>query len=148
LGFKLSKGGEEIALMRHTSVFPDTTDYILFGPQTEDVSYGRSYDASIFWVYFNTATPNASNGTISVGEQAFFKTAIYPNPYSDHLSLKNVLDQKLRVSIFNLQGQQLDEFEMLPFQVLKWHDTFSEGMRIVRVTNGTFTHVSRVLKVN
>ena len=50
--FKLSKSGEEIALFYDPNGAADTVDYISYGAQTTDVSYGRSFDASPQWVFF------------------------------------------------------------------------------------------------
>ncbi len=66
--FKLSKGGEEIALFD-----PDgnMVDHIIFGPQLPDVSYGRKPDGSNDWFYFGDPTPKASNSTIAYSNNLF-----------------------------------------------------------------------------
>ncbi|MBN2520818.1 MAG: lamin tail domain-containing protein [Bacteroidales bacterium] len=58
--FKLSKEGEEIALYNPEGVI---VDYISFGIQLNDVSFGRKPDGSSSWYFFGEPTPNASNST-------------------------------------------------------------------------------------
>ncbi|OQX76000.1 MAG: hypothetical protein B6D64_10645 [Bacteroidetes bacterium 4484_276] len=59
LGFKLSGGGEEIALFTPDSVL--LIDSKVFGPQTEDYSMGRQPDGGSIWNYFDQPTPGSSN---------------------------------------------------------------------------------------
>lgn len=59
--FKLSAGGEEIAL-----VDPDGTtiiDSYVYDAQSLDVSEGRSPDGADNWIFMSDATPGSSNGT-------------------------------------------------------------------------------------
>ena len=60
LGFKLSSGGEDIAIVEENG--RAIIDSYTFGPQTTDVSMGRLPDGSDNWVSFSTPTPGASNG--------------------------------------------------------------------------------------
>ncbi len=58
LGFKLSSGGEMIALF--DAAFNEI-DKVLFGPQTTDVSQGRSPNGSVRFGYFLLPTPGLEN---------------------------------------------------------------------------------------
>lgn len=61
LNFKLSADGEAISLR-----LPDGTtivDEVLFGPQNDDVSYGRSTDGNTAFQFFVTPSPGVSNNT-------------------------------------------------------------------------------------
>jgi len=59
LGFKLSGKGEEIVFYEQNAV--TLIDAIAFGAQSGDVSFGREPDGSAHWVFFEQATPGASN---------------------------------------------------------------------------------------
>ena len=63
LGFKLSRSGEDVGLF-------DTDGQILidglsFGPQQNDVSYGRSIDGGGQWQFFESPSPGAANSQAS-----------------------------------------------------------------------------------
>jgi hypothetical protein len=60
--FKLSGGGEEIVLFADDAHANMPIDWITFGPQTPDVSYGRRPDGAAMWTTFTTPTPGGSNG--------------------------------------------------------------------------------------
>ena len=56
---KLSAGGEDIGVFG-----PDGTtqvDALSYGPQTSDISFGRTTDGGPDWQFFLSPTPNASN---------------------------------------------------------------------------------------
>jgi len=68
LGFKLSGSGEQIGLFApdgHTVV-----DTLTFGPQEQDISYGRQPDGSDNWFYFQQPTPGQCNESAGVSEKA------------------------------------------------------------------------------
>ena len=58
IGFKLSSGGEQLALF---SPSLQLIDSISFLSQVSDISYGRTTDGSSTWSYFPSSTPNTSN---------------------------------------------------------------------------------------
>ncbi len=58
LGFKLSPGGDMIALF--DAAF-NRIDEVIFGPQTRDVSQGRSPDGENEFAYFPVPTPGEAN---------------------------------------------------------------------------------------
>lgn len=68
--FKLSGDGEAIYLVDPDGV--TIVDSKEFGPQASDISYGRECDGCDDWVYFNNATPNASNEEITPEPQLVF----------------------------------------------------------------------------
>jgi len=63
--FQISADGEELLLTRPDG-FPG--DYVEFGPQLRDVSFGRPLDGSANLQYFGTPTPGASNSTPGTSE--------------------------------------------------------------------------------
>lgn len=58
--FKLSKGGEQLALFTPGLTLVDS---IVFGLQISDVSYGRQPDGGLLWQFFGEPTPGKSNQT-------------------------------------------------------------------------------------
>lgn len=48
---------------------PTTIDSITFGPQSDDVSYGRDPAAGGAWTYFGDPTPNAANTTFVTSDR-------------------------------------------------------------------------------
>ncbi len=83
LGFKLSSGGEMIALFDASF---NEIDKVLFGPQTTDVSQGRSPNGSVRFGYFllptpgleNTELPEVTVTGITLVEEDAAKRAIVP----------------------------------------------------------------------
>ena len=119
--FALSKNGEEIGLFRSVFGQADTVDYRLFGVQQEDVSEGRSYDASPLWVNFSQPTPNASNGSLSNEEllplQEDWAVQVYPNPATDHITLDFPLNLAapsawVNVRLTDLHGRELQQWHI------------------------------------
>lgn len=79
LNFKISSFGEPLAL-RSPDGFT-VADSVFVPELSADRSWGRAYDAGSPWQVFNVPTPNASNGTLSVGETETDCTGMaYPNP--------------------------------------------------------------------
>lgn len=67
--FKLSKGGEEIALF---SKDKELLDHVVYSSQEVNISYGRKWDGIDKWVYFNRPTPLFSNS-----DHKSYQRAIY-----------------------------------------------------------------------
>ena len=59
--FKLSKDGEEIGLFSTDVTGNRAIDTVAFGPQQDDVSYGRSPDGADTWQSFSPPTPGNPN---------------------------------------------------------------------------------------
>jgi len=57
--FKLSKSGEDIGLFESDG--QTLIDSLSFGPQQEDISYGRSVDGGDIWQFFENPSPGAAN---------------------------------------------------------------------------------------
>ena len=60
--FKLNRDGEEIGLFADDTHGNVPLDSVVFGPQQDDVSYGRWPDGSDTWDFLDPPTPGASNG--------------------------------------------------------------------------------------
>jgi len=109
--FKLSAGGEEVGLFQGDELL----DYVVFGPQTTDVSYGRETDAGLPWVFFDEPTPGASNDSpIGVGDgppSVLQLSAPYPNPFNPQTTVAFSLPRAQRVElvVFDLRGRRVRE---------------------------------------
>jgi hypothetical protein len=100
--FALSALGEDLVFTA-----PDgesIIDAYTFNAQTQDVSEGRATDGAPNWVFFDTPTPNASNGETSVQNLREMQLVIYPNPGQDLLHIRG-LQTILTVEIIGLSGQ-------------------------------------------
>jgi len=61
-GFKLNRDGEEIGLFADDAHGNVPLDSIVFGPQQENVSYGRRPDGADTWDFLSPPTPGTGNG--------------------------------------------------------------------------------------
>jgi hypothetical protein len=96
--FKISSNGERFALVASDGV--TFIDSISFGPQTADVSYGRTSDGSDSWTFFTTSTPNASNAPAGISnvEISNSNNFAFPNPIESNLFVKGNNWDALRIS--------------------------------------------------
>jgi spore coat protein CotH len=143
--FSLSKGGEEIGLFKNNGGVADTIDYILFGAQTTDVSYGRQTDASAVWVFFNTSTPNASNGTIGILEEDALGIRLFPNPYQGAFQAQNTTGNVMYIEVFSSHGMLLQRVEIEPFSEKQIFDGCAPGLRIVRISDGKTSSITKLI---
>lgn len=72
--FKLSKEGEEVGLFDASG---NLIDSIVYGPQVEDISYGRKPNGSENWYFFGEPTPQASNSTTGLSTTEFAKGVLF-----------------------------------------------------------------------
>ncbi len=107
--FKLSRFGEEIGLYQ-----PDATpvDFVEYGPQHEDESYGRISDGDPRWDIQIEPTPLGANlGGISTDAPdapAPFRLSAYPNPFNPRVTLRFALPEatRTRLEVYDLQGRR------------------------------------------
>ena len=66
--FRLSADGEEIGLFGDETSGLMLIDSVTFGPQAQDVSYGRNPDGGTMWQTFLPSTPGYSNAAITLPE--------------------------------------------------------------------------------
>ena len=61
VGFKLSGDGEELGLFDTDANQNMPIDTLHFGPQIDDISYGRTQDGADAWIFYNDPTPGRGN---------------------------------------------------------------------------------------
>lgn len=90
--FALSRSGEEVALFQQTSGGMELLDYISFGEQTRDVSFGRVPDGSANWQPIPSPTPRQPNPspTSTALDESLVEAELhlYPVPARSHLRIR------------------------------------------------------------
>lgn len=101
--FAASASGESIFLT-YSDGFT-IIDSITFGPQLQNISFGRESDGDLPWVSFNNPTPNASNNNVNsvplIPNKPPFN--VFPNPVSSRL----FFSEPLIFTVFNIHGQEV-----------------------------------------
>jgi len=103
--YKLAKEGEEIGIFDDAESGHALMDSVTYGPQSDDVSYGRVVDAAPEWKYFTVASPGEPNS--ATGENELSRSdenGIYPNPCSGEALHLNFPDD---VFLFDIYGRLL-----------------------------------------
>ncbi len=113
LNFKLNSLGEELALIQYSSGNERYIDYLWFGKQTNDASYGRLPDGSSTVKVLPSKTPGWSNSTATaIPEFSNFNMKVYPNPSTGAFYL-NIESTGMNeagdviVKVFNSSGLQI-----------------------------------------
>ena len=78
--FKLSSEGEELALFEKEGKYWHLRDYVSFGSIENDVSYGRAFDGSHEWQFFQNPTPNSTNNILKISLPKTNNLVVQPNP--------------------------------------------------------------------
>lgn len=104
LNFKLSVSGEAVCLYDTLLVLIDS---VQFGPQADNISYGRYPDGYSNWRTFGTPTPGTSNSVTSVSiYQAHKENFFYPNPATHTIYFSEKITS---AEIYNVTGIKLIE---------------------------------------
>jgi len=131
--FKLSASGESLVLSDASGVLVDQLSYYL---QTSDISTGRIPNGTGIFVAMNP-TFSAENNTIIAGQPVnaeIPELRIYPNPAIDQLNIQMEGDRDHQVSLFNLYGQLIHQWQsgsLLSIDI----SHLSSGVYILRVDN-------------
>ena len=106
---KLSLDGETIFIAGANGIPIISYD---FGPQTDDISYGRFPDGSETWEYFSSPTPGEENiQSLNINNEitpeSFTLFPAYPNPFNPVTTISYVIqkDGFVNVSIYNIMGR-------------------------------------------
>lgn len=110
--FKLSASGEAIGLFGSSAQGCPLLDSIVFGPQTADVSFGRQIDGAMDWVFFDSPSPAAVNG--SVAHLPMMSAGIklepaFPNPFNPQTEIQCFLPEavSVRLGVFDVKGNRV-----------------------------------------
>jgi hypothetical protein len=103
--FRLAATGEYIGLFASAANGHAAIDTLTFGPQLDDVSYGREPDGGPVWRSYTRATPRLSNQSpIAVGEEPApdapgLTLTARPNPFSAATTVHFTLPRAARVTL-------------------------------------------------
>jgi hypothetical protein len=130
--FRLSKGGEELAIVESVERGSLIIDQITFGAQLDDISYGRAEDGGSTWRTFQGPTPGYSNLlTSSLPETMKGESLrVYPNPV---LHGKISLSKYVSVRIYDVSGKLLLQKENVRELDIS---TFPSGLYLLRTYDG------------
>ena len=107
--FKLSAGGETVAVFQREGNGYGERERLNFGQQSPDVSWGRYPDGSAQTVLMYP-TPGASNITSGTGEVEVRPLQMYPNPFSQRLYILAAnVEKPYRMMLVNTFGQVVYE---------------------------------------
>jgi hypothetical protein len=146
--FKLSAAGEQIALTEPGGLY--FIDSLSFGLMDSDLSFGRSYDGSLPWQQFVTATPSHSNQATFVEQDIAASLDLFPNPVKDelHIRFNDMLNGNLEISILDVQGRILlnRSFESNQTEHILNMSKLEAGVYLVRIVVGENVALKRVVK--
>jgi hypothetical protein len=145
--FKLSgSNGERFALVASDGV--TFIDSISFGPQTTDVSYGRTSDGSDSWTFFTLSTPNASNDPTGIQAALVSKQSnlVYPNPASSSIFFKS--SSWTELEIIDLSGQLISKIAHATIQSNQFDISFlPSGLYTLKFVNAEKTMFQKLIKL-
>jgi hypothetical protein len=115
--FGLAKAGEYVGVYKQQGNQWLLLDSLTFGPQLEDVSYGRSGDGGPVWTSFLQPTPRNRNAFAThVSHAHWLRASIYPNPSTGSATIIFEPGVFNRYRVFDMQGRLLIESAILPLQ--------------------------------
>ncbi len=137
-GFKLSAGGEYIALTDSNGV--SVLDSISFGAQKANVSFGRYPNGSSMWGSMNP-TPLAANSMITLTEQTHslpdrFDVDVFPNPFNPATTIQYRLPtvSDVAVDIVDIMGRSVWSYTAGGSQagthILQWTGKLRSGLSV------------------
>lgn len=115
--FRLSATGEQVGLFASNNAGFAVIDSVSFGPQTADVSRGRTPDGGTAWRFYSVPTPRESNSTIAVepAEPAPPRELVLmpgrPNPTSGRAIIPFGLPTggRVRLTVYDPSGRAIAE---------------------------------------
>jgi len=152
--FKLDSDGEEIAIVKSDGT--TIIDYISFGIQLPDQSYGRMPDGSEHWSIISP-TPGVSNNELSIGLNSTIPNNYrlytnYPNPFNAETSIRYDVPFESNVSIYiyNLMGRKIktliSQDETAGKKTAVWNaGEFTSGVYVVKMVGKSFVASQKVL---
>jgi hypothetical protein len=137
-GFKLSAGGEYIALTDSDGV--SVLDSVSFGAQKANVSFGRYPNGSAVWGSMNP-TPLAANSMITQAERTIslpdrFDVDVFPNPFNPATTIRYRLPavSDVAVDIIDIMGRSVWSYSACYCRpgthVLQWYGKSRGGLSV------------------
>ncbi len=135
-GFKLGASGEELGIFQRVSDGYEMIESLVFGPQDEDVTWGRYPDGGPETAFL-FPTPGASNVLNHLEETNPEPLLLYPNPFEGHFWVPlDGLQKPCQMVIRNLLGQSLWTSGLVwENQVVYQRGQSVGGLLIVEVTD-------------
>ena len=132
---KLSKDGETIYIADANGNPIISYD---FGPQTDDISYGRFPDGSESWTYFSSPTPGTSNiESLQLQNELIPKSftvfPAYPNPFNPVTTLSYDIPNKgfVDVTVYDMMGRAIKNLvrsdQSYGYKSIKWNATNNQN---------------------
>ena len=113
LSFKLDKEGEQLGLVQVVDNNNLFLDFIEFGEQLTNISYGRRPDGSGKWALLDPPTPLATNGEdpddIEIPDN-YLLFQNYPNPFNSATKIRYALPEaaKVKIVIYDILGCRVE----------------------------------------
>lgn len=148
--FGLSNDGEEVGLYFQDVLELKMVDTLSFGPQSDDISYGRQPDGNDTFVYFDSPTPGTSNNNATSNEE---KSSIpntlklnqnYPNPFNPVTVISYQLAENsvVTLEVFDMLGRKVETLISNQQKMAGSHEIrfdasgLSSGVYIYQLTSG------------
>ena len=143
---KLSLEGETIFIADSDGIPIISYD---FGPQADDISYGRFPDGSETWEYFSSPTPGEANiQSLDVKNhnvpESFAVFSAYPNPFNPVTTISYQIpkDGFVNVSIYDMKGRVVrtlvNKIQSKGNHLLEWNASNGQGYS---VTSGVYLYM-------
>jgi len=109
-----------------------------FGPQTDDISYGRFPDGSESWTYFSSPTPGAPNIESLQLQSEFIPESFtvfpaYPNPFNPVTTLSYDIPNEgfVDVTVYDMMGRTIKNLvrsdQSYGYKSIKWNATNNQN---------------------
>ena len=133
-----------------------------FGPQTDDVSFGRISDGDEEWVFMNPTPGTTNTGELSIKDNIgipnqFTLHQNYPNPFNPTTRINYDLpnNEFVSINIFDLMGREIKSLvnkkQIAGFRSIQWDATnnsgqpVSAGMYIYTIQAGEFRQTKKMI---
>jgi len=121
--FGLNNAGEQLGIYFEDDQNMLVVDTLSFGSQSNDISFGRSFDGSDEFVFFDAPTPGFKNGIInstegqkdSPKEIQLFQN--YPNPFNPETTISFQLSNSsvITLEVFSIEGRLIQTLANSPY---------------------------------
>jgi hypothetical protein len=133
--FKLTSSGESLILSDNTL---NVVDEVIFGSQTDDISYGRYVNGTGSFILMNPTYNAYNSNTLSIIEEDNASNFnLYPNPTNHSFIIESDSKEEMNFTVYNSLSQVitsgiLQNGKSVTIQVEKWN----AGLYFIRFENG------------